>query len=369
MELMSVRATRSAGMNADNGAREQHDAQRKEEDVNVWIEIKFYREVGAEIERAEKSGGPPAEQQSRAAAEECEQEAFGEILANQPYAAGADRGANGHFALAHRCAHQEHVRDVETRDEQHEGAEGGERQRDVWNRVVGIGLGAREFFRESLDGNAFVGVGMLFGDAVCDDAERCARLLQVDARVQPCEKGNAATVAAFEELLHVVLALAAHGPYGGAHRHECIHAEEGVSAKKPLWRNTDNGHGAIIDLQSLADDAGIAIESLLPVGVAQNDDRIGVQRFALVRPNQAAERGLNSERGEIVAAYAADDAMIAAVVGEDAHQGRAIGEDFGGGGGLRTNVEEIRVREGLEAVGSLLLLGEHGDLLGMRDGE
>src|ERR1700750_3200072 len=45
------------------------------------------------------------------------------------------------------------------------------------------------------------------------------------------------------------------------------------------------------------------------------------------------------------------------------------GEDFGGRCSLGANVEEVGIGEGLEAVGSLLLQRENGDLFGMRDGQ
>ena len=129
IEFTSVRATRSAGMMPTTVPVSRTTLNANRKTLDIWIEIESNRQVGAQVERAEKSGGPPAEQHSCAAAEKREHQALGQMLANQACASCADRGANRHFTLANRRADQQNVCDVETRDEQNERPEGGKCQR------------------------------------------------------------------------------------------------------------------------------------------------------------------------------------------------------------------------------------------------
>src|ERR1700722_3901658 len=110
---------------------------------------------------------------------------------------------------------------------------------------------------------------MLFANTVCNYAKRCICLLQVDARIQSCEKRDTAPVALLPEFLEDVLVFKAQGARGCTDRHESIHAQERVGAEESLWGNADNGHRAIVNLQRFSDDVRVAIESLLPIGVAQ----------------------------------------------------------------------------------------------------
>ena len=234
--------------NANNCASEQHHAQREQKNAQIRIEIEPNRQIRAEIERSEESGSPPAEQHSGAAAEKCEHQAFGQILANQSNAARADRSADRHFALTNGRANQKNIRNVEARNEEDQGSERGKCQSCIWNGVVRIGFRPGKLFGKNLDGDAFVGIQMLLRDAICDDAESCIRLCEVDARIQPGQERNAAAVAFLPELLHGVLPLEAHAPDGRPDRHESIHVQERVGAEEAFRRNTDDGHRAIIDL-------------------------------------------------------------------------------------------------------------------------
>ena len=64
--------------------------------------------------------GPSREEQAQRAASDRQQNAFGEQLANQAAAAGAQGGANRKFSRASRGARQQEIRDIDARDQQHE---------------------------------------------------------------------------------------------------------------------------------------------------------------------------------------------------------------------------------------------------------
>ena len=66
------------------------------------------------------SSRPPGEHQTRGRADERQQHALGEHLADQPAAAGAERRADRQLALTRRRPREHEVADVRARDEQHE---------------------------------------------------------------------------------------------------------------------------------------------------------------------------------------------------------------------------------------------------------
>ena len=63
--------------------------------------------------------GFEAEQESAGAPEEREHQTFGEKLADDASPAAAEREPNGNFFAAGRPASQQHVREIQTRHEQH----------------------------------------------------------------------------------------------------------------------------------------------------------------------------------------------------------------------------------------------------------
>ena len=70
-----------------------------------------------------------------AAADQAEDHALGEQLADQAAATGAERGPHGDLALARRRAREQQVRDVHARDQQHE-ADGAEQQPERASQVA-----------------------------------------------------------------------------------------------------------------------------------------------------------------------------------------------------------------------------------------
>ena len=74
----------------------------------------------------ERRDRPPLEQQAEDRADGRQQQAFGEQLANQAPAAGAERRADGDFTITPGGARQQEVRDVGAGDEQHDQHRGGE---------------------------------------------------------------------------------------------------------------------------------------------------------------------------------------------------------------------------------------------------
>ena len=93
------------------------------------------------LTRTKSRNDAPRRERAEGSAHEGEEHAFGEQLAYETELAGAQRRADGDFAASGRGPHEEKVRDVGARDEQHE-ADGGEKnhqtQPDVFHeKIVG----------------------------------------------------------------------------------------------------------------------------------------------------------------------------------------------------------------------------------------
>ena len=70
--------------------------------------------------RANRTERERGDEQSGNAAHETEQRGFGEELAHEPLPSCSERDADGDLLLARGRAREQQVRDVRTRDEQHE---------------------------------------------------------------------------------------------------------------------------------------------------------------------------------------------------------------------------------------------------------
>ena len=100
-----------------------------------------------------------------------EDDALGEQLPNQPRPAGAERGANRDLALARRGPRQQQVRDVDTRNQQHE-ADGAEQQPE---RLANIAH-HRLVQRHRRDAQSFVAVRVLRRELTADRLDLEAHL-------------------------------------------------------------------------------------------------------------------------------------------------------------------------------------------------
>ena len=69
--------------------------------------------------RADRIGGPGAQDDARRSAQQRQQEALSEYLPDQPGASRSQRGSHRHLTLANGGAHQQNIADVHTRHHEH----------------------------------------------------------------------------------------------------------------------------------------------------------------------------------------------------------------------------------------------------------
>ena len=114
------------------GEREQHDGHIERH----LIETGDRNAIGHEREQAavERKGQYQADQ----AADECEEHAFGQHLAQQPAPSGAKRGAQPQLALSNGAAREQQVRNIDARDQQHQQHRRGEHVERRANLIDGL---------------------------------------------------------------------------------------------------------------------------------------------------------------------------------------------------------------------------------------
>ncbi|HEY6214273.1 MAG TPA: hypothetical protein VIW45_18390 [Vicinamibacterales bacterium] len=110
---------------AGNGGGERHRGGESEDGV---VHRDAPRGQFDGTERGEQGDAPVREQKSAGAAERREQEAFGQQLADDTIAAGAERRTNRNLAFASGTACEQQVCHVGARDQQHERHGAGEEQ-------------------------------------------------------------------------------------------------------------------------------------------------------------------------------------------------------------------------------------------------
>ena len=134
---------------------------------------------------------------------------------------------------------------------------------------------------------------------------------------------------------------------------------------KFLGRDADDGKGMAVHFNFLPKDTLVTGESFLPVGISENEDRIGARSLPFCRENQTAEGGLEAEGRKIVTRNARGDAVVAAIVGGEPTERDAVSDQVTDGSRLIAEIEVVRIRELLQVFVAVLLQGQDGDLLGM----
>src|SRR6266516_5710715 len=113
---------------AEDQTGRERDDHRERKHGAVDADLLNVRQVEP-AQRAKDAGAPEREQQPQRAAEQREQRAFGQQLADQAKPSGAESGADGDLTLARRRARQQQVRGVGAGDEQNESDRAEENQK------------------------------------------------------------------------------------------------------------------------------------------------------------------------------------------------------------------------------------------------
>src|SRR6266436_9926705 len=105
---------------------------------------------------------------------------------------GTQCGADSHFALANRGAHQENIGDVEAGHLKHKSSQSHKSDSSGRNRILRVGLRSGQFLRIEPDIDAFLSLRMLIGNALSQNLERSLGLLDRYARLEPSHNREAA---------------------------------------------------------------------------------------------------------------------------------------------------------------------------------
>ena len=199
------------------------------------------------------------------------------------------------------------------------------------------------------------GVGFRVGsrEIVRGELQRCTRGLNGDARQKMRENAKLAIFAVGEK--------SGRSTAAGKHPQRCVGVRfnDIKRAEKCLWNYADNGGGHPVQIHALAHDGGIPVEAAHPVGITENDNRIGPRRLALSRKKESTQGRLNAERRKVISLGEGDQNALAAFACAQAREVdeecRHVGSDFA----VRLKILEVGVRELVRVVGLRVLVGDH----------
>ena len=275
------------GAERDPGRQRQPEGEREHPAVDRHLR-RAGREQGRE--RHQQVEAQPRDEQAEGAGREGEEARLGDELPQQAAAARAEGRPEGELALA--PAHPRHgeVGDVGARDEQHEGG-GGEQ-----DQQRGAGL-ARQLFGEGQRGRRIarvvrIGLGMGALQPARHRGQLRPEAVDADAGREPAEGGHAAERGAV--LLHPGLGAGAEGAGRRGHVDVVLARVLGDRRQHP-----DHRVGPVVHLEDLPDDVRVGAEALLPVGVAEDEDRLGPEVVVGVAERPAVQR-LHAEHVEEV---------------------------------------------------------------------
>jgi hypothetical protein len=280
--LVQLRGERAPGRD-DPERQPGHDGERRGHPEHDDVDPHLLDARHARRQRRQERLQPEvAEQHAGDGAQQRQQHALGQQLAQHARAAGPEREPHGDLALPVGGAREQQVRDVRARDQQHEG-DRAQQQHQRGAHVADHGLVQR------LDRHALLGVRVrvLLGEPRGDRLDVGARLLHVDAGLQAAHHVDAGVVAAVVLAADLVLQSQQRRedlgvPPAGVHR---------------LRHHPDHRERVAAQDQRLANHLRIPSEAPLPEAFAQERDA-GRAGLLLLGPERAAEDRLLAERRE-----------------------------------------------------------------------
>ncbi len=184
--LMLKREACHAGASAEQDARQRHGGEGEEQDRNAEPDVGFGRQRVRRHQRHDRVEESCRQRHAEHAADDGEDHALGDELADDDPARGAAGAADGQLALPRRAASEHEVRDVRARDEQHERHRAEQQPQAVDELVI------EEIVLEQLDAGAPSGVrgGELGGETLGHGDHVVVRLGERDVRLQPAHDEN-----------------------------------------------------------------------------------------------------------------------------------------------------------------------------------
>ncbi len=263
---------------AEDHAGGKRCEQRKDQRRRIEADLIRARHTGRG-QRGERARRPECQQQSADRADEGERQAFGQHLAHQSAAIGADRRAQRQLAQASSASREQQVGHVGACHEQHQSDRSGQQRKHrpclTDHRV-----------EQRCDEDALIGIAdrEVALEASGDGVEFGARLLDRHAVLQPGDAAN-----------KMAAAIGLRGTE--AVGREDVGAALGIDLDVTIARrqHADDSCGPRVQRDRSADDRRIGAEAAAPEAIAQDDCHLGIGRVVL-GAEDAAEGGLNAER-------------------------------------------------------------------------
>ena len=259
------------GSAAEENSREHGGGDGEEQDGSVEADVGFSGKSEGRHERHDGFEEGPRERDAEHAAHGGKRDAFGEKLAEEALARGAEGSADGDFFLARGGASHQEVRDVGAGDEQDEG-DGAEKQPEG-----GAHVAIEEVVFQRLDarGPAFIGFWVDFGDVGGDGGHVRIGLREGDAGLHAREN---------DKPVEIVVDLVGRED---ERKEEFAFAAIGGAGRA----DADDGVEFAIHVDFAADDVRIGAEMVAPELVGEDDDVI-FSGDGFVGGEVAAEEGL-----------------------------------------------------------------------------
>ena len=288
------------GAEEDGGGDGESEGEAEQAKIEADIERESFEAAGDHAEQQPVGGS--GEGDAERAADQGEDQALGKELPDDARAPRTERLANSKFACACGRAGEQEIGDVGAGDEQdqrndgHEDLQrlrefapqrreavghGGERDVRPGQLVeislaeVRIGEAARDLLQKQVD----VGGGPLHGDAGFETAHEVERLGEVGFVGVPAGRDG----------------------FGHGHGNPDVRSLADFGAEELRRGDADDIKDGGAKLEFAIENVGVAGEGLVPVGVADNDDRMIALGGVVCVGERATELCLNAQHGEICA--------------------------------------------------------------------
>ena len=291
---------------ADRDAGEHGRPESVGENPPIEAEIQQNRKVRGQIERPRECiAAPLTKGQPDCTPGQGQHQAFGQHLADEARSAGAQRGADRHFAFANGGADQKKIGHVHARQQQHQP---GQQQDKPANQRSGVGQETerdrpRHGFRCHAHRDAFFRFGMLLLQAARHHIKGALGFAGGDTRLETPQHGERPPGTVGEDLARKF------GHIQNVKTEIAVHVGSCVGSVEALWSDADHPGRLAVDSDLPADDPEVAAKTLLPVGMRQNTQQLGPRLLAFPRRQETTGCGLQSQAGEEIPGDGAKDEL------------------------------------------------------------
>ena len=282
--------------------------------------------------------------QPRNSAQHAQNRAFGEQLPNQAAMRRTDGQTDLDLPLSSHRAREKEIRDVRTRDHQHQANREAHRH-DERHELLQIDE------RRCVGDVDSRGPSVSFADARCRHVDRSGSLCREHVRLQASVESNRPVPTLGVRLIPgIAVQLPPHGQGNPKVRHVRL------SAHEPLGGDPDDLVEMAFEANAPTDERRVAAESPAPETLAQNNDRVRPRREIILRCQEPPERRLTAKHREIVAGNRQPEGELIARGNDVIVRGRSPHDGIAERHGERS--ERDHAVEYLAAVADVAILGD-----------